>query len=161
MHVHAAVPIMSSIYLMHFHSAKLRSHPLRVLCTCILSARTMRPRPRKRKNKRDRKRLKEKKKREEEGEPSAHRDWICKIFSRHFAKCLIHDKWRLRWRPDSCEYRIKHVTNRIQFGEQDVRKLYKLRHRGENPGGPRRISRKLIAIFGASLAPFSRKSAPK
>lgn len=48
MHVHAAAPIMSSIYLMHFHFAKLRSHPLRVLCTCILSARTIRrPRPRK------------------------------------------------------------------------------------------------------------------
>lgn len=140
MHVHAAAPIMSSIYLMHFHSAKLRSHPLRVLCTCILSARTMRPRPGEKTSAIEREKESVRKR-----EPSAHRDWICKIFSRHFAKCLIHDKWRLRWRPDSCEYRIKHVTNRIQFGEQDVRKLYKLRHRGENPGGPSRISRRLIA----------------
>lgn len=79
-----------------------------------------------------------------------------------FAKCLVHDKWRLWWRPDSCEYRIKHVTNRIQFGEQDVRKLYKLRHhlhRGENPGGPTRTSRKLSkSRIDVSLGPFSRES---
>jgi len=49
------------------------------------------------------------------------------------------------------------VTNRIQFGKQeDVRKLYKLRHqRGENPGGPTRTARKLIAnrrVVSAILA---------
>ena len=53
MHVHAAAPITNSIYLMHFHSAKLWSHPLRVLCTCILSTRTIRKPQQREKNKYD------------------------------------------------------------------------------------------------------------
>jgi len=83
---------------MHFHSAKLWSHPLRVLCTCILSTRTIRKPQQREKNKYDgegRERERERKeRRKKRGKESLRRIEIgfAKSFP-VFAKCLVHDKW--------------------------------------------------------------------
>lgn len=56
------------------------------------------------------------------------------------------------------------MTNRIQFGEQDVRELYKLRHRGENPGAlflekliaDRRIVSSILTRIASGIDPANR-----